>query len=196
MTSLKNGDFKYMDGDTSKKNYTGQMSFLPKSLVKLVQKIAKIFEISSYDEFSLLDTLEFALNRNMEKHEEIDERKMTLLLINIIRLTEKYNKASSQLTKVKIESVFKEIGISSDEFNQGEFETFKLMDFHIVNPISVEIIFNFVEINLRELKAKKEFLFEFSVDILRLVYFWRTQIYNMSVGYFIILLFYSHLFSF
>lgn len=152
--------------------------FLPTSLVKLVLKVANLFNLTSYDEFSLLDTIEVCLNSAMEKNEELDEQKMTILIINIIRVTEKFNKASSEITKAQLETIFKELSISSQDFNRQEFETFKAMKFHVMNPHCVEAIYKFIEMHLPEFKLSENSLFELSLDVLRFVYALKCKIYK------------------
>lgn len=91
--------------------------FLPESLVRLVLKIAQKFEISSYGEFIMLDTFQSGLATAMMKlndDEELDERQMTLLIVNIVRLSEKSNNVKSPLTNVKLDEIFRDLGISSD----------------------------------------------------------------------------------
>ena len=151
--------------------------FLPTSLIKLVMKIAKIYQLSSLDEFSVFETLQFALFKSIEI-EITDEKTMTILIINIIRITEKYNKATSMLTRTKLESLFPQLGITSDEFNQQEFKIFEAIDFQVQNPQIVEMIYKIIETSLSEF-IKKEFIFEFSVDILRIVYASRINIYDV-----------------
>lgn len=91
--------------------------FLPESLVRLVLKIAQKFEISSYGEFIMLDTFQSGLATAMMKlndDEELNERQMTLLIVNIIRLSEKSNNVKSPLTIVKLDEIFCGLGITSD----------------------------------------------------------------------------------
>lgn len=150
--------------------------FLPSSLVTLVFKIAKTFKLTSYDEFSLLDTLQFALSKNFEK--EMNEKTLNIFIINIVRIVEKYNKSGSQLTNLKLAEVFPQLGITNEEYNDQEFQVFKSIEFKVLTPSSVELIYHFIETHLFDLK-KKDFIFEFSLDILRIVYAARTKIYDV-----------------
>ena len=153
--------------------------FIPESLVKLAMKIAKSFEIRSYDEFSLLDTLQYGLFQYYQLNTELDnEKELCLLIVNIIRLTNKFNKMDSNLTKVKLDAIFPELQISSKEFNEFEYKVFKAMNFKICTPFIVETIHEIISVNLVKIIDNPEFLFELSLDILRLVYCWRTEIYE------------------
>lgn len=153
--------------------------FLPESLVKLTIKIAKSFEIRSYDEFSLLDTLQYGLFQYYQLNTKLEnEKELCLLIINIIRLTDKFNKMDSNLTKVKLDAIFPELQITSKEFNEFEYKVFKAMNFKICTPIIVETIHEIISVHLVNLIDNPDFLLEFSLDILRLVYCWRKEIYE------------------
>lgn len=153
--------------------------FLPESLVRLTLKIAKSFEIRNYDEFSLLDTLQYGLFQYYQLDRELEnEKELCLLILNVIRLTDKFNKMDSILTKVKLDAIFPELQITSKEFNEFEFKVFKAMSFKICKPFIVETIHELIREHLVTLIDNPEFLFEFSLDILRLVYCWRTEIYD------------------
>lgn len=148
--------------------------FLPVSLTKIVMKIAKAFKFSSYDEFSLLDTLQFVLSKNIEM-EINDEKGMTIFLLNVVRISEKFNTA--EMVMSKLETIFPQLGISSEEFNRVEFKIFETIDFHVQPPAVVELLYNLIEEKLGDLK-RKDFVFEFSLDILRIVYSARSFIYE------------------
>lgn len=153
--------------------------FLPENLVKLVLKIARVFELTSFDEFSLLDTLHLAIVKKvLEVDKNLDERKMIVTLVNFIRITEKFNKSASPLARMKLCQIFPNLGITEKEFNNHELEVFKLTGFQVANPVVVELIFNFISLHFSELQ-KKNFLFEFSMDILRFVYTFRSSIYQV-----------------
>lgn len=156
--------------------------FLPVSLVKLVFKVSKLFRLPSIDEFSMLDTLQWSLYKSIKLSDghAIDEKEMCLMLVNIIRLTEKFNKATSKLTKLKLDQIFMDLGITSEEFNSKEFETFKSMDFRIMSPVVAEMVYQLIEEHLVGL-MNKDFLYEFSLDVLRLTYVYRTSIYDELV---------------
>lgn len=143
--------------------------FLPESLVKLVLKIAKNFKLSCFDEFSILDTLQFACHKNFEHNFE-SKKDMTFFIMSVIRITEKFNKAS---LKVGIP----QLG-SSENLVQKEFKFFKSMDFHVCAPRAVETLHEMIESHLSEF-LRKDFIFDFSVDILRIVYAERSKIYDV-----------------
>ncbi|CAO1428773.1 unnamed protein product [Diamesa serratosioi] len=153
--------------------------FLPESLVKLTMKIAKSFEITSYDEFSLLDTLQYGLFQYYQLNTELkNEKEFCLLIVNIMRLTDKFNKMNSKLTKVKLDAIFPELQITNKDMNEFEYKVFKAMNFKICTPIIVETIHEVISVHLVNLIDNPEFLLEFSLDILRLAYCWRKEIYD------------------
>ncbi|CAO1428247.1 unnamed protein product [Diamesa tonsa] len=155
--------------------------FLPESLVRLTLKIAKLFEIRNYDEFSLLDSLQYGLYQYYELNtmSEFNEKELSMLIINIIRLTDKFNNMESNISKVKIDDIFPELQITSNEFNDFEYKVFKAMNFKICKPFIVERIHEIISVHLLKLIDNPEFLFECSLDILRFVYRYRTVIYNV-----------------
>lgn len=153
--------------------------FLPESLQKLILKIARMFELNSFNEFSLMESLEYTILHNSLQIDDMDETKMSLLIINIIRLSEKFNCATSKITKIKLNSIFSELGFSNDEFNEQEFETFRTMNFNVRYPSAVEIIYNYIQLLLPELHEKKNHILEFTLDILRLAYSCRQKIYDV-----------------
>lgn len=180
-----NAQFKHQSQEKAKKD-TKELEdrhedlFLPENLVKLVLKIARIFELTSFDEFSLLDTLQFAVVKKvLQVDKDLDERKMILTIVNLIRTTEKFNKSVSTLTRIKLSQIFPNLGITDEEFNKDELEVFKLVDFQVVNPVVVELIFNLIGLHFTDPQKKKNFLFEFSLDILRFVYTFRGNIYHV-----------------
>ena len=151
--------------------------FLPHSTVNLAFKLAKIFEISSYNLFSLLDSLlEVILKSANLATENVSDKTVCIMLINIIRISEKLNNAASQLTKVKLDAIFVDLGISSEEFDKHEFEVYSLMGFKASTPLIVETIHNLIEVHLPNVK-RKDYLFEFSMDILKMVYALRNEMY-------------------
>lgn len=158
--------------------------FLPRSLVNLVLKLANSFEIAGIDQFSLMDTLSIGLFKlfnasSAEELEKIDEKQICLLIVNIVRVTEKFNKAEAKLTKLKLASIFPGLDITDEEFNQHEFKTFKMLDFQIKDAVIVEEIHKLIENQLSQHLPKKYFLVELSLDILRLLYLWRSEIYDL-----------------
>lgn len=153
--------------------------FLPESVVKLTMKIAKSFEITSYDEFSLLDTLQLGLFQYYELNTELkNEKEFCLLIVNILRLTDKFNKMNSNITKVKLDAIFPELQITNKEMNEFEYKVFRAMNFKICTPFIVEKIHEIINVHLINLIDNNEFLMEFSLDILRLAYCWRKEIYD------------------
>lgn len=155
-------------------------SFLPESLVKLVLKIAQSFRLKSFDEFSLLDTLQSGLAKylNALNGQEITETDMIKLIVSIIRVSEKFNNINSEFTKVKLDRIFKDLAITNEEFNNQEFATFKAIDFRIESPIVAETVYDLIQKHLNHFK-KLDLLLEMSFDILRIVYTFRTEIYTM-----------------
>lgn len=65
------------------------------------------------------------------------------------------------------------------DFNNKEFEVFKSIDFKFATPVAVEAIYNIIQKQLSS--YNKELLFEFSLDLLRVVYLTKRKIYDMSV---------------
>ncbi|CAG9809836.1 unnamed protein product [Chironomus riparius] len=159
---------------------TCQDLFLPESLVRLVIKICKSYNISKYDQFSILDTLNFALfndfKESLSKDAFKDEEKMYIMILNIIRLCEKFNNSSSSFAK-KIDTIFKELGINKNVYNVSELESYKMMDYEVKNPVVLEAIYDFVENNLNSNDQKNQ-VFDFSNDLLVLVYLWKDSIFN------------------
>jgi hypothetical protein len=161
-----------------------QQTFLPKNLVKLVIKIAKAFGLSSYDEFSLLETIQHGLYQNIIdlsldqlEDNEVDQKRICCLIINIIRITEKFNTRFSIFTKIELISVFKNLGLSQAEFDRRELDVMKSMRFRIMDSVAADTIYHFIGKYLPE--VDKRFMFEVSLDILRLVFLWKTEIYSM-----------------
>lgn len=156
--------------------------FLPESLVKLVFKITKIFEISDYNLFSILDTLRYALQENYQAHLKIqkpmDEKEMTILIVNIIRLSEKYNRMSSKLTKIEINKIYGNLQIDEKEFNGKEFEHFKSFNFKVEVPTFVETIYGLIDTHLDTISISKESLMKFALDVLKVFYCWRIKIFE------------------
>jgi hypothetical protein len=100
--------------------------FIPKSLVKLVLKIAEQFEIPGCDEFSILDTLQTSLVKSeiIQKifEDKMSEKQMCIMILSIIRICEKSNRMHSNLTKMKMDEAFPELGLTNHDFNSEEFE--------------------------------------------------------------------------
>ena len=159
---------------------TCQDLFLPESLIRLVIKICKSYNISKYDQFSILDTLNFALfndfKESLSKDAFKDEEKMYTMILNIIRLCEKYNNSNSGFAK-KIDTVFKELGINKNVYNVSELESYKMMDYEVKNPAVLEAIYDLVENNL-DTNEQKNQVFDFSNDVLVLFYCWKNSIYD------------------
>lgn len=165
--------------NTVKRSY--EDLFLPESLVKLVLKISKKFDISNHDVFSILDTLQFALFNeycNSLRNETFkDEQKMCILIINIIRVSEKYHKAASSFSK-NVDKIFKEMGINKNVYNVSEFEAFKLMKFEQVkSPAILEEIYKLVKRNIESNKMKN-LVYDNSNNVLVIFYCWKNRIYQ------------------
>lgn len=156
--------------------------FLPESLVKLALKITRAFDISGYNLFSILDTLQYALEVNyqaqIKSEDKIDEKEMTILIVNIIRLCEKYNKMSSKFTKVEITKIFGNLQISQKEFNSKELEHFKSFNFQVKAPKIVELIYGLIDSHLDTINMTREALMNMALDILIIIYCWRIKIYE------------------
>lgn len=166
-------------------NYGVLDVFLPESLVKLVFKIALKFNVPSFDEFSLIDTLQQWFNNKLMTFngDDIDDRRLCLSIIAVLKVSEKFNNINSQLSKTKIDTIFSELGITEkmsigkDEFTKQEFTIFQEMNFKVKSPSTAEAVFELIEKHLADIR-KRDFLLEFSFDILRLVYSSRSQIYD------------------
>jgi hypothetical protein len=149
--------------------------FLPESLVKIVAKIANFLELSSIDEFSILDTLQFAIGKNINSETIADEKGMSIFLLNVVRISKKFNSASS--TKPQLEKLLADLEISSEEFHQQEFAVFKSMDFQIQTPVLAEQVYKFIEVFMKDFN-RKEVIFAVALDILRIVYASRESIHK------------------
>lgn len=154
--------------------------FLPESLVGLVIKICKSYNISKYDQFSILETLNFALfndfKESMDKNAFKDEEKMYIMIVNIVRLCEKFNNSSSSFAK-KIDQIFKELGINKNVYNVSELESYKLMDYDVKSPVILEQVYDLIDKNLDTNEQKNEY-FDYANDILVLFYYWKNAMYN------------------
>lgn len=153
--------------------------FLPEGLVKLALKIAQTFRLRSFDEFSLLDTLQHGLNTTLKSSNghKIDEREMCLIIVSIMRLSEKFNNTNSEFKKLKLNNLFIKLGVTNEKFKNQEFATFKIMGFQIKSPTVAETIYVFIEKHLENYN-KLDFLLEFSFDILRIAYTFKSQIFD------------------
>lgn len=137
-------------------------------------KLSRKFQLTGVEEFSLLDTLQYGLERNSLSNTE----EMTSLLFQIINITRKYNTADSMLNKRNLEKVFG-VGTTSSASNyKHEFEVLKSLDFKVKTSAVVEMIYQRIEDHLSD-HAKKDFLFSYSLDILRFVYLVRENIYDV-----------------
>lgn len=157
--------------------------YIPESLVNLVLKIAKEFEISGFNLFSILDTLQFALEMNyqaqLSSQNPWDETEMTILIINIIRLAEKYNKMTSKLTKVPITKMYAALDIDPNKINEKEFQHFKSFNFEIKSPVIVETIYKLIDEHMNGISISKDKVMVFSLDVLKIFYCWRIKIYEI-----------------
>lgn len=151
--------------------------FLPAAIIKLIVKVAKIFEMSSVDEFSILETLHSAILKNTEALDgSLDEKVIGIILLNIIRITDKYNKAGSAISQAKLESFFAASGITAKELNQHELAVYKSINFEVLQSATVEFLFELIATHLAE-QDNKPFLFEIALDVLRAVYLNAAEIY-------------------
>lgn len=159
---------------------TCQDLFLPQSLVKLVIDICKTYKISKYDQFSILDTLNFALFNNFKEHainnEFKDQERMSMTIVNIVRLCEKFNNSSSSLVK-KIDVIFKELGINKNVYNISELESYQLMNYEIKTPVILESIYDLIESYL-DTNEEKNKVYDFANDVLVMLYYWKDRIYE------------------
>jgi hypothetical protein len=149
-------------------------NFLPESLVKLVAKIANFLELSSIDEFSLLDTLQFAIDKNIDS-DISDEKGMAIFLLNVVRISGKFNSASS--TRSQLEKLLADLEISAEDFHQQEFAVFKFLDFQIQTPVLAEQVYELIEVFMKEFR-RKELIFAIALNILRIVYASRESIFK------------------
>jgi len=154
--------------------------FLPESLVRLVQKICIKYKISKYNQFSILDTLNFALFNDFKQATSQNafktQEQMYVFILNIIRLCEKFNDATSSFVK-NIDSIFKELGINKNVYNLSELESYVQMKFDVKTPVVLEEIYDLVENNL-DTNEEKNQAFEYANDVLILVYSWKNSIYD------------------
>lgn len=154
--------------------------FLPESLVRLVQKICIKYKISKYNQFSILDTLSFALFNDFKQATSQNafktQEQMYVFIINIIRLCEKFNDATSSFVK-NIDSIFKELGINKNVYNLSELESYVQMKFDVKTPVVLEEIYDLVE-NYLDTNEEKNQAFEYANDVLILVYSWKNSIFD------------------
>lgn len=152
--------------------------FLSAIIVNIIIKVAKIFEISSVDEFSIMETLHYAIMKNAEALEEtLDEKVITVFVLNIIRISDKYNKAGSTMSQAKLESFLPGLGVTADELNKHELDVFKSHDLKVLESVTVDLIFDLMSSLLAE-QENKPFLFEIAMDVLRGVYINAVEIYE------------------
>lgn len=149
-----------------------EVNFLPQSLVMLLIKIAKNFKLSVYEEFSLFETISYGLSSNAS--EDFDEEKLSSLLLEIIKVTQKYNNADLKLSNENLGEIF---GKSTKDLVQEEFAVFKSMNYKIKSSKIIEMIYLKIEKHLSDHK-KKDFLYSYSIDILRFVFMTRDEIYK------------------
>lgn len=152
-------------------------AFLPESLIKLVMKIAKVYNFSSIDEFSLMDTLQFTIFKNIHNLNIVDEKSMTIFILNIVMITDKFNRTKSTLTEAELDQICQKLDISGKELYKQEFAVFKTMEYQIQTPVVVEMIYDFIEKHMTEYK-KKHFIYEMALDVMRIVYVMKKYIYE------------------
>lgn len=152
--------------------------FLLSSIVKIIVKLAKNFELSSVDEFSIMETLHFAMLKNTEAFSDnLDEKAIALFLVNIISISDKFNNAGSKMTQARLEPFLTEFGVTIDQLNSCEFSVFKSIDFEVQQSKAVDLIFDLVSTHLDE-QNSKPVLFEIALDILRVVFMKAEEIYE------------------
>lgn len=113
----------------------------------------------------------------LKNGKEIDEKEMIMLIINIIRLSEKFNKSSSKLIKIHVDKAFENLGIDRKEINRKEFEHYKMFNYAIKTPTIVESIYKLIEGHLDD-ADKNDFVLDFASDVLKIFYCWRSKIYD------------------
>ena len=125
--------------------------------------------------------MSFGLEENFKlmgkDQNEFCEKEMTMLIINILRLSEKFNKASAKVCKVKIDQAFENLGIERDVINSKEIEHFKSFNYEVKHPVIAETIYQLIDNHLDNME-KKDYILGVSFDILRLFYCWRVKIYE------------------
>ncbi|KAG5673536.1 hypothetical protein PVAND_003576 [Polypedilum vanderplanki] len=155
------------------------MTFLSISVVEVILKLSKQFQLEGYDEFSILDTLEFALDNKFEmsdKEENIDD--ICIFILSVSKITEKFNKAMLNISKEEIKSLFDQLEIKNVNCIKDEFEAYKLMDFEIKEPQTFCEIYNMIENHFDKSSEEKMIVFNCAIDVLRLVYCWKAQIFD------------------
>lgn len=115
-------------------------------------------------------------NSNQENDDDWDEKEIIILIINIIRLSEKFNNQSSKLTKLQIDKAFGDLDISRDEINNKEFKHFSLIGHEFKNPEMFEKLQKHFE-NLEGFE-NNEIILENAIDILKLFYCHRLKIFD------------------
>lgn len=146
---------------------------LPEELVKLTMIIAEKLEISLVNELSILENLERGLKEIIE--ENLDEKEITILIINIIRLTEKFNDATkTEFLSAKIKELCDTLEIN---INDGEIYAFQKLNFQITDdPEVVKMIHQLIDLHLN-VQDKSDIL-DLALQILRIFYCSKVRIYQ------------------
>lgn len=122
--------------------------------------------------------MSYGLEENFKNAQgEFCEKEMTMLVINILRLSEKFNKSSAKLFKIHIDEAFQNLGIDRNLINSKEIEHFKSFNYEVKNPAIAEALYQLIDNHL-DAVDKKDHILSVSFDILRLFYCWRTRIYE------------------
>lgn len=159
------------------KKISSEEVFLPEAVVKLVLKICKTFEISKFDTFSVLETLQAALYSNLFAQYPRTVKETAMIILNAVRLTEKFQKSANSFAK-NCDKVFEALGMTKDEYNDSEVRTYHLMDYKIINPEILEEIYYIIEKNEHLNSELKNSVYECAVDVLTIFYSWKYRIFN------------------
>ena len=80
----------------------------------------------------MLDTLQHGLTHCKDIiGDDLDKKKIVMLMINIIRLSEKVNDRGSTIIRSPPSNILQVLGISDEELNQFEFPVFQSMGFKV-----------------------------------------------------------------
>jgi hypothetical protein len=167
---------------------------LPTHVVSLTSKIAHIMQLDSVKEIAILCNLQHAVYEAMKvgiDEEKMNEKWFSIFIANVIRHAEKMLEANSRMSKVKLGEIFEGLNISSQEFDEHKFEVFKQINFSYIGTPEILVYLNdtisTLPIKLQKesekkasekiTKMKDEFL-ETSLDILKLIYMERMEIYK------------------
>lgn len=111
---------------------------LPMSVVSLVHNIAKLAEISALDGITMLLNLHYAINKlsNSDgglKGDDLNKKSICIFIFNIMRLSEKTTSSKAcNMSSKKVVDAFASLGVSIEEINKAESETFQRLDFKLL----------------------------------------------------------------